>query len=455
MYNEVFIRDMKYYSDLEDSNMPIYAAKNSSWFLIKRLYGAEEDSERLAFQRDRDRIIHSRAFRRLMHKTQIFCANKGDHFRNRLSHTLEVSQISRSIAKSLGLNEELTEAIALGHDLGHTPFGHIGEQTLHKIISGRIKIDGESKPMPNAGGFKHNYQGLHMVDNLEQNASQKKGMNLTLAVREGILKHTKRDMLVKIRNYEKDKIENIEERVDYGNYINLEDINIAEPSFTLEGQVVAISDEIAQCTHDLEDGLRAKVISMGDLENSELIKDICEIYGHKFQVLINAEVAEVRNTLIKNMVGYLLSNVVINTIKNLKNLKLSDLYDDDKGAILFREVVVDFDEEIVQKVKSLYKLITNLVINSVEVNITDSKATYLITKLFKSYYTNPQQLPEYILKKYYKGKGILVNRKDIESMTFEFRRDPLFIRLICDHISSMTDQYAIREFDKLHSSKFY
>ncbi len=455
MSNEISLRNINYYLELENANLPIYAAKNSSKFLTRRLYGKEEDKERLAFQRDRDRIIHSRAFRRLMHKTQIFCANKGDHFRNRLTHTLEVSQISRSIAKRLGLNEELTEAIALGHDLGHTPFGHIGEQTLHNIISGRMKIDGELNSMPNAGGFKHNYQGLHLVDNLEQNASHSKGMNLTLAVREGILKHTKRSLSIKIRDYKNDKIDKIVERIDYGNNINLEDININDPSFTLEGQVVAISDEIAQCTHDLEDGIRAGVINMKDLKNSDLVNDVCEKYQYNYLFTQHLEVAEIRNTLIKKMIGFLLNNAAVNTMAKLKEVNLNNIYIESKGAIIFKNLIVDFDADVAGKVKELYKLITNLVINSVEVSITDSKAIYLITELFKSYYTYPQQLPEYILKKYYKGKGISVNRKDIEEMTFQFRRDPLFIRLIGDHISSMTDQYAIREYDKLHSSKFY
>lgn len=164
------------------------APNNSSFLNQRRHQEAPEDSicKRDAFQRDRDRIMHSRAFRRMMHKTQIFNANMGDHFRNRLTHTLEVSQIARSIGKVLGLNDELIEAIALGHDLGHTPFGHVGEKTLHKILMygeglEEVKIE---------EGFKHNFQSLRVVDDLESRCDDYSGINLTLAVREGILKHT-------------------------------------------------------------------------------------------------------------------------------------------------------------------------------------------------------------------------------------------------------------------------
>lgn len=167
----------------------IKGAPNDSNFLNYRRYTEDPESgicKRDCFQRDRDRIMHSRAFRRMMHKTQIFNANMGDHYRNRLTHTLEVSQIARSIGKALCLNDELIEAIALGHDLGHTPFGHIGERTLHEILmNGAV-----SKETQISQGFKHNLQSLRVVDELESRCSSYAGLNLTLAVREGILKHT-------------------------------------------------------------------------------------------------------------------------------------------------------------------------------------------------------------------------------------------------------------------------
>ena len=167
----------------EEKNLADFAGKSNNDILTSRELYEEDDDMRLDFQRDRDRIIHSRAFRRLQHKTQVFIANKGDHYRNRLTHTLEVSQIARSISNILGLNENLTEAIALGHDLGHTPFGHITENILHNIISGKEYND-ENNPIfvSDIGGFKHNFQSLHIVDNLENAKKDKLGMNLTLAV---------------------------------------------------------------------------------------------------------------------------------------------------------------------------------------------------------------------------------------------------------------------------------
>ena len=231
---------------------------NNSNFLNKRRYEEfQEDGpwKRDDFQRDRDRIMHSRAFRRMMHKTQIFNANMGDHYRNRLTHTLEVSQIARSIGKALKLNDELIEAIALGHDLGHTPFGHVGERTLHEILmNGSI-----SKETQIHQGFKHNFQSLRIVDELESRCSLYHGLNLTLAVREGILKHTsvkEKNSLIVFPD---------------GDFQNM---NLENPSFTFEGQVVALADEIAQCTHDIEDGVRSKILSFDSIYNDTFIKEL-------------------------------------------------------------------------------------------------------------------------------------------------------------------------------------
>lgn len=196
----------------------------------------------------------------MMHKTQIFNANIGDHYRNRLTHTLEVAQISRSIGKVLGLNDELIEAIALGHDLGHTPFGHIGERTLDGILHNGLNTN-----IPATGGrFKHNFQSLKVVDQLETRCEDYAGINLTLATREGILKHTK-------TAYAGEGFLHYPE-LDFSN------IDLSAPSFTLEGQVVAISDEIAQCTHDLEDGVRSKIISFSDIQNYPLVLQVIKKY---------------------------------------------------------------------------------------------------------------------------------------------------------------------------------
>ena len=198
---------------------------------------------RTEFQRDRDRIMHSKSFRRLMHKTQVFLAPEGDHFRTRLTHTIEVSQIARTIARALNLNEDLTEAIALGHDLGHTPFGHNGEDVLNSV---------------HPGGFHHNLQSLRVVDVLEATSSRR-GMNLTAEVRDGIVNHT----------------------------------GSGRP-FTLEGQVVKISDRVAYINHDIDDALRSGVISMEDIPKTAL-----ELFGYSHRERINNMVTD----LIKNSDG--------------------------------------------------------------------------------------------------------------------------------------------------------
>ncbi len=202
-----------------------------------RIFPEEKCDIRTEFQRDRDRIIHSKAFRRLMHKTQVFLAPEGDHFRTRLTHTIEVSQIARTIARALNLNEDLTEAIALGHDLGHTPFGHNGEEVLDKI---------------HPGGFKHNVQSLRVADVIESTKSRR-GMNLTMEVRDGIVNHT----------------------------------GPLAP-FTLEGQIVKISDRIAYINHDIDDAIRSGVIS-----SQELPPESLKVFGKTHRQRINNMVTDV------------------------------------------------------------------------------------------------------------------------------------------------------------------
>lgn len=192
---------------------------------------------RTEFQRDRDRIIHSKSFRRLMHKTQVFLSPEGDHYRTRLTHTLEVSQVARTIARNLGLNEDLTEAIAMGHDLGHTPFGHNGEMILNDV---------------HPGGFRHNEQSLRVVEVLESTPSRK-GMNLTFEVKDGILNHTG-----------------------------------SLPAATLEGQVVKISDRIAYINHDIDDAVRSGVITLEDLP-----KDAIAMFGKGHRERIDCMVSNV------------------------------------------------------------------------------------------------------------------------------------------------------------------
>jgi len=217
----------------------------------------KEGEIRTAFQRDRDRIIHCKAFRRLKHKTQVFLAPKGDHYRTRLTHVLEVSQIARTIARALRLNEDLTEAIALGHDLGHTPFGHAGEMILREI---------------HPGGFDHYKQSLRVVDFLERNGQ---GLNLTYEVRNGIVKHSKGKGLITPKK-QSDRAE------------------------TLEGQVVRVSDLIAYVNHDLDDALRAEVIKESDIPG-KVVKVLGDTHAKRIDVMVKDFIYNSRKTDLETM----------------------------------------------------------------------------------------------------------------------------------------------------------
>lgn len=411
--------------------MEIYAVKNDSAFLTKRHY---EDRcynyniiSRGPFQRDRDRIIHSRAFRRMMHKTQVFNANKGDHFRNRLTHTLEVSQIARSIGKYLKLNDELIEAIALGHDLGHTPFGHIGERTLDTILMEGL----DNEILPIKQNFKHNFQSLRVVDKLETRCDDYLGINLTFATREGVLKHTK------VRNKD-----------GYYHYLDLDlmDMHLDLPfSITLEGQVVAIADEIAQCTHDLEDGVRSGVINFKALMNQPLVSQCMEAYHIVVDKGTAAPAYETRSLIIKNLVGYLIYDVCKKSANNISQyLEQHNIQDE----IIFKNKCIFFSDEVAQLVQQLKKWMNDRIIYSEEVSISDSKAQYLIKQLFKAFYVHPKQLPDYMLKKYFKLKGRSFSRVDMDDE--ELKKDTMFIRMVADHIGGMTDQFASRTYKKLY-----
>jgi dGTPase len=240
----------------------------------------KEDDVRTCFQRDRDRIIHSKAFRRLKHKTQVFLAPKGDHYRTRLTHVLEVSQIARTIARSLRLNEDLTEAIALGHDLGHTPFGHAGEAILREL---------------HPGGFDHYKQSLRVVDFLEKGGQ---GLNLTYEVRDGIVKHSKGKGMIVSEN-PKDK-----------------------PA-TLEGRIVRVSDIIAYVNHDLDDAIRAGVIRKSDVPR-EIIKVIGEAYSKRIDIMVRDVIKTSLETGIKS-IG--MSEEMSNTVYRLRDFLFERVYE--------------------------------------------------------------------------------------------------------------------------------
>jgi len=306
-----------------------------------RLITEEKCNIRTDFQRDRDRILHSKAFRRLKHKTQVFIAPEGDHYRTRLTHTLEVSQISRTIARALRLNEDLTEAIALGHDLGHTPFGHTGERVLNEI---------------HKGGFKHNEQSLRVVDILE-NRKGLRGLNLTYEVRDGILNHSGSN----------------------------------EPR-TLEGQIVSISDRIAYINHDIDDSIRANIISKEDIP-----KDCLDVLGVTHGGRINTMIVDI-----------IQSSYDKDKVQMSRDIKL---YTDKLRKFMFDRVYLD---SIAKK--------------------EEYKAKYIIEQLYRYYYDNFDMIPTEVKEIDYKDECRIED-------------------IICDYIAGMTDTYAMRVFEELYIPK--
>ena len=248
-----------------------------------RLKSEKEGEIRTCFQRDRDRIIHSKAFRRLKHKTQVFLAPRGDHYRTRLTHVLEVSQIARTISRALRMNEDLTEAIALGHDLGHTPFGHAGEDILREI---------------HPGGFNHYKQSLRVVDFLEKDG---KGLNLTYEVRNGIVKHSKGKGLI-IPESKADRAE------------------------TLEGQVVRVSDLIAYVNHDLDDAMRAGVIKRADIPK-EIIKVLGDTHAKRIDTMVKDLIYRSLRTELEELC---MSDAVLSATYKLRDFLYESVYESDK-----------------------------------------------------------------------------------------------------------------------------
>jgi dGTPase len=403
--------------------------------------------ERSEFARDRDRILFSRAFRRLQHKAQVFSNETGDHYRTRLTHTLEVSQISRSLANNLQADEYLAEAIAVGHDIGHTPFGHQGERVLDEVMMGKDNL-GTIKYHFDFGGFKHNFNSLRVLDVGQLKFENCDGLNLSWQVLEGILKHTK----TKRTGADKNKVKSW----DIKNFIG--DSSLEERlyldyshSITLEGQIVAIADEIAQRQHDIDDGLRNEKLKM---DVNVVYNDILEICR---QIIDNPEVRSQHLTkeiellsdlkeklsqnlksdnrlfkndsLIRDIIEYFIVDVSKNTLNSIQeDIELID--DNDRKILKIERKVVDFSligHEFNDRLETLVK---NRILNSYEVNKFDGKSSFIIRQLFKAYYTNPLQMPSYALyrlqkelkqnAKTYKIKLLLENGRtdDMENIDF-------------------------------------
>jgi len=406
------IRNREYYEQLENQILAPYATKSRGAHAT-RIHAEDEHPYRTAFQRDRDRIIHSRAFRRLKHKQQVFLISDGDHYRTRITHTLEVSQLSRTLARALGLNEELVEAIALGHDLGHTPFGHIGEVALNAILQGKDNLAG-LLPGENLGGFKHNYQSVRVVDWIEKKY-QIAGLNLTSFVREGILKHTR--LLRDFYSYPKMEIRGLNFQTDVAT--------------TLEGQVVAICDEIAQRTHDLEDGIIARLVSLEQVRQVEIIQrvdaklaaaavDADDEFGYK-------------NYLINGLINLLIDDVITTTLENIRKF-----YDRTHRLEFFDEELVRFSDAIDPLQLQLDRFIHKEIIFKRNADELNEHNKNIVRELFIHFVRNPERTPGYIQKQFVIDSAHALCSKDIVE-------NPMNLRTIADYVAGMTDRFALVE----------
>ncbi len=313
-----------------------------------REYPDKEPSYRTSFQRDRDRILHTTAFRRLEHKTQVFINFEGDYFRTRLTHTLEVAQVGRTIARALGANEDLIEAICLAHDLGHAAFGHSGERTLDDLLV-------------NHGGFDHNKQSLRIVTKLEKRYPDFPGLNLTWEVREGIVKHETEYDDSDARDYD------------------------PELRGNLEAQIANVADELAYTTHDLDDGLRSGMITPKMLSDLTLWKEIIESVGWDKQVLSDLN----RHRLIRRLVGMLVSDVVVATSDRISSSKATSALDIQK----MDHNVIGYSDEMEEKNREIKDFLYKNLYRNHRVVRMGHKGKHVLTSLFEAYAGEIDMLP--------------------------------------------------------------
>jgi dGTPase len=357
--------------------------------------------QRTEFQRDRDRIIHSDAFRRLKHKTQVFVYHEGDHYRTRLTHTLEVAQIARSIARSLNVNEDLTETIALAHDLGHPPLGHRGEDVLNKL-------------MLDYGGFDHNEQTIRVITKLEKKYHEFNGLNLTFETLEGLVKHNG----PYIKNK---KIPITIQKLNDDFPLNLS----LFPS--CEAQIANIADDIAYLTHDFDDGLREKLFKLNDLKNLKLPALIISKIEKKYP---DINIRVLTHQLIRLLIAHFINDIVTNSLLTIKNNKFKSV-DEIRN---FNQPIIKMSDLSLEYMKEIRDfLFKNMYFNK-DVLKKLSIASEMIEKLFILYNQNPNLLP--LQWKIFKDKKIIDCSKKVKT------------RVISDYISGMTDVFLKLEYNK-------
>ena len=368
--------------DWEEKTLAPYAMKSSQ--SRGRVFPEEEPHYRTVFQRDRDRVIHTSAFRRLEYKTQVFIITEGDHYRTRLTHEIEVNQIGRSIGQALQANLDLIEGIILAHDLGHPPFGHAGEFTLRNL-------------MEPYGGFEHNHHSLRIVDELETRYPRFRGLNLTFEVREGLVKH----------------------ETDY----DAADATGFDPELagTLESQISCVADELAYSTHDLDDGLRSGMLTVGEVATLEAWQRAVRRISRKYTGLKGEML---RNAVVRELIGSYIADCLKTTDRRIQTLGINSVADmrqaDRHLCSLSPEMQGEFDELKAFLLKNMYR--------HYRVIRMQEKARIIVSGLFTSYMATPEQLPDWIQE-----------RIDGESKA----------RVICDYIAGMTDRFATEEHQRL------
>jgi dGTPase len=357
-----------------------------------RRFAEAPPASRSEFQRDRDRIIHSTAFRRLEYKTQVFVNHEGDLFRTRLTHSIEVAQIARSIARNLSLNEDLVEAISLAHDLGHTPFGHAGQEALHAC-------------MKDYGGFEHNLQSLRVVDELEEHYGAFDGLNLMFETREGILKHCS---LSDARNLGEIGRRFIERR---------------QP--TLEAQLANLADEIAYNNHDIDDGLRSGLLTMGQLEEVDFFA------RHRYEVeqmhpgisgrrAIHETIRRMINALIVDLIG-------------ASEARIREVAPNTMEDVRAAPALIAFSQDMRTEAANLKRFLRKNLYQHYRVNRMTSKARRIVGELFEAFMGEPRLLPPD-----YQAPGT----SGPEALRAQARK-------VADYIAGMTDRYAMREYRRL------
>jgi len=352
-----------------------------------RLYAEEEHPYRTAYQRDRDRIVHTTAFRRLEYKTQVFVYSEGDHYRNRLTHSIEVAQIGRTLARTLGGNEDLSEAICLAHDLGHPPFGHVGEATLNDL-------------MLNFGGYNHQKQTYRILTELEMRYPEHPGLNVTYEVREGVVKHDTDYDVVDARDY------------------------WPEERGTLECQLSNLADEIAYNTSDMDDGLRSGILDPAAVLGLGIAQRVLESLGEASPVDLREPM--VRYRFVRRLVALEVSDVIAATEQNLNQGAVQSL--DDLRGLPYN--VADYSADFQRLNGELKQYLYKNFYRHYRVVRMASKAERTLRDLFHAYVQEPLQLPPEIQQR------ALIHAGGRE-------------RVVCDYLAGMTDRYAIQEHKRL------